>query len=177
MPTRYSRNDIKSHPQTVERLHDLNVRSCYTVNMPKNKLIRRYGSGGQLYASIGDEEKRTSFVVENDIYETPEEVLNRKLSVCYETIADVVENDQYHTIANRRRSLSESNSTSKDYDCYSISPSKDSDHNKNTITAENNSVVNLTEEAIYEEIDKIREKLGFPEETVENKSTKSTLLR
>lgn len=101
------------------------------------------------------------------------------------------------------RSFSGSNNTPKDYDYCSISPSKDSDYNKNTIIIENDQYVssllsenfgstNLTEEAIYEEIDKIREKLGFPQddliytEVLDNsatteesfrKSPKRTLLR
>lgn len=57
-----------------------------------------------------------------------------------------------------------------------LSPREESeDHNKNTIIIENDQYVssflsekfadaNLTEEAIYEEIDKIKEKLGFSED-------------
>lgn len=89
--------------------------------MPKNKLVRRYGSGGQLYASVGEcpvegQDKRcnvNSFVVENDIYEASqqERVLCRKLSVCYESAesekpsicdVDVVENEEYVSIVRRR---------------------------------------------------------------------------
>lgn len=119
MPTRYSRNDLKSHPEVLERLREMSAQP-YTVHMPKNKLVRRYGSGGQLYASVGEcpvegQEKRCSvdsFVVENDIYETlPERVLCRKLSVCYESTeserpsicdVDVVDDEEYGSIGRRR---------------------------------------------------------------------------
>lgn len=111
MPTRCNRNDLKSRHQIVERLREMGARS-YSVHMPKNKLVRRYGSGGQLYASVGgnpgEQDKRCSvdsFVVDNDIYEAPERLLCRKLSVCYESVdgdCDVVENEDYQSVVRRR---------------------------------------------------------------------------
>lgn len=65
--------------------------------------------------------------------------------------------------------------TSNEHEYCSVGPNSELDHNRNTIIIENDQYIspllsenfgsaNLTEEAIYEEIDKIKEKLGFSED-------------